>query len=108
MSEQQDSYYSYHVFFCQNQRDDGAQCCEDCHASRMRAHAKDRIKALGLNGKGKIRINQAGCLDRCAEGPVLVVYPEATWYTFVDQEDIDEIIESHLINGKKVDRLILP
>jgi (2Fe-2S) ferredoxin len=50
-------------------------------------------------------VNRAGCFDRCSEGPLLVVYPEAVWYTFVDQEDIDEIIASHLQQGKIVERL---
>jgi len=52
-------------------------------------------------------VNKAGCLDRCAGGPVAVVYPEAVWYTFVDQQDIDEIVESHLKNGRIVERLVL-
>jgi (2Fe-2S) ferredoxin len=56
--------------------------------------AKDKVKALGDRIAGKVRINSAGCLDRCAQGPVMVVYPEAVWYTYVDQEDIDEIVES--------------
>jgi (2Fe-2S) ferredoxin len=68
-------------------------------------HAKARIKEMGLNGAGKIRVQRAGCLDRCEEGPTCVVYPEGVWYTFVDEEDIDEIIDSHLVNGKAVDRL---
>ena len=58
-----------------------------------------------MNGQGKIRINQAGCLDRCEEGPVLVVYPQGTWYTFVDTQDIDDIIDQHLIGGQVVERL---
>ena len=66
-----------------------------------------RVKKLGLNGQDKVRINRAGCFDRCGEGPLLVVYPQAIWYTFVDNEDIDEIIESHLINGKVVERLVV-
>jgi (2Fe-2S) ferredoxin len=53
-------------------------------------------------------VNKAGCLDRCAAGPVAVVYPEGTWYTFVDTSDIDEIVESHLKNGQVVDRLVTP
>lgn len=68
-------------------------------------HMKKRVKKLGLNGEGKVRINRAGCFDRCGEGPLLVVYPQAIWYTFVDKEDIDEIIDSHLVNGKIVKRL---
>ena len=70
-------------------------------------HMKARVKKLGLNGEGKVRINRSGCLDRCELGPLMVVYPQAVWYTFVDNDDIDEIIESHLVNGKVVDRLVV-
>lgn len=98
-------YYQHHVFFCLNQRDEGRPCCSGQGAKAAQEHAKKRIKELGLSGEGRIRINKAGCLDRCEEGPVLVVYPEGTWYTYVDLEDIDEIIDSHLVNGKVVDRL---
>ena len=101
------SHYQYHVFFCTNQRDDGSQCCEQCGASDMRAYAKQRIKELGLAGPGQIRINTAGCMDRCGLGPVMVVYPEAVWYSYVDRADIDEIIEQHLMNGKPVERLMI-
>ena len=99
------SYFKHHVFFCTNQRDDGSQCCAASGAVAMHAHAKQRIKELKLNGAGKVRINKAGCLDRCNEGPCLVVYPEATWYTYVDQADIDEIIDQHLVGGRVVERL---
>ncbi|MFY7901820.1 MAG: (2Fe-2S) ferredoxin domain-containing protein, partial [Rubrivivax sp.] len=70
-------------------------------------HCKARVKAEGLAGPGRVRVNKAGCLDRCAGGPVAVVYPEATWYTYVDRTDIDEIIESHLKHGRVVERLLL-
>lgn len=99
------SYYKHHVFFCLNQRDDGRPCCAHHDAAAMQAYAKDRIKALGANGQGGIRVNKAGCLDRCEEGPCVVVYPEAVWYTYVDQHDIDEIVDSHLIGGRIVERL---
>lgn len=99
------SYYRHHVFFCTNQRTDGRACCQDHNARALRDHAKQRIKALGVAGAGGVRINTAGCLDRCAEGPVAVVYPEGVWYTFVDREDIDEIIDSHLVAGRVVERL---
>lgn len=102
------SYYRYHVFFCTNQREDGSQCCAQCGASALRDHLKQRTKALGLSGPGGVRVNTAGCLDRCSEGPVIVIYPEATWYTFVDREDIEEILQSHLIEGRVVERLRLP
>ncbi|MDP3222432.1 MAG: (2Fe-2S) ferredoxin domain-containing protein, partial [Rubrivivax sp.] len=64
-------------------------------------------KSLGLAGPGGVRVNKAGCLDRCAGGPVAVVYPDETWYTFVDTDDIDEIVDSHLKNGQAVQRLLL-
>lgn len=99
------TYYQKHVFFCVNQRQAGEACCNDHNAQAMRDYAKDRIRAANLDGKGKIRINNAGCLDRCSEGPVIVIYPEDIWYTYVDHEDIDEIIEEHLINGRIVERL---
>ena len=99
------SHFSHHVFFCTNQRKSDEACCANHGANDLRAYAKDKVKALGLAGEGKVRINSAGCLDRCDQGPVMVVYPEAVWYTFVDQEDIDEIVESHLQQGKIVERL---
>ena len=99
------SYYQRHVFFCLNQRDDGSACCANHNSAAMQAHAKERVKKLGLNGQGMVRINKAGCMDRCDEGPVVVVYPEAVWYTYVDAHDIDEIIDEHLVNGRVVERL---
>lgn len=98
-------YFKHHVFFCCNQRPAPDTCCNAHGASDLQTYAKERIKALGLDGKGNIRINKAGCLGRCDDGPVLVVYPDGVWYTFVDQEDIDEIIQEHLQNGRIVERL---
>ena len=99
------SYYSHHVFFCCNQRDGERTSCNPKGASGMRDYAKQRVKELGLAGSGRLRINQAGCLDRCEEGPCIVIYPEAIWYTYVDRADIDEIIEEHLRHGRVVERL---
>ena len=99
------SHYKHHVFFCCNQREPGENCCQNHQADQLRDYAKNRVKALGLAGKGKVRVNKAGCLDRCDEGPVIVVYPEEVWYTYVDKADIDEIVEEHLVNGRVVERL---
>jgi (2Fe-2S) ferredoxin len=117
------TYYDKHVFFCTNQRAPGAPkvgnplgaeapaeltqgCCNNFGSSKMRDYVKDKVKALGLSSDAHpIRINAAGCLGRCDEGPVLVVYPEGVWYTYVDESDIDEIIEEHLKNGRVVERL---
>lgn len=102
------SYYRHHVFFCTNKREDGSACCANHNAQQLRDYAKARVKALGLAGAGRVRVNNAGCLDRCELGPVMVVYPEGVWYTYVDKEDIDEIIDQHIVGGKVVDRLVLP
>lgn len=99
------SYYKHHVFFCTNCRTDGRECCEDHGAAAKRGYLKSRCKELGLTGKGGVRINTAGCLDRCEQGPVIVVYPEDTWYSYVDEEDLEEILQTHLLGGKKVKRL---
>ena len=99
------SYYQRHVFFCCNQRDKGEACCNDKGASSMRDYAKRRVKELDMAGEGKVRVNTAGCMDRCEEGPCMVVYPDAVWYTYVDQSDIDEIIDEHLKHGRVVERL---
>lgn len=99
------SYYQYHLFFCTNQRDGGKACCQDHDALAMRDYAKTRTKELKLAGAGKVRVNNAGCMDRCAQGPTLVVYPEGIWYTYKNKADIDEIIQEHLVNGRVVERL---
>lgn len=100
-------HYRKHIFFCTNDRgaDADRPSCNRCGASELRDYAKQRIKDLGQAGPGKVRVNVAGCLDRCEEGPVCVVYPDAVWYTYVDESDIDEIIESHLLADKPVERL---
>lgn len=101
------NFYRHHVFFCLNQRDNGEACCQNKGAEAAFEHMKARVKKLNLSGKGQVRINRSGCLDRCDEGPLLVVYPQAIWYTFIDNEDINEIIESHLLNDKVVERLVV-
>ncbi|MDP3082078.1 MAG: (2Fe-2S) ferredoxin domain-containing protein [Rubrivivax sp.] len=101
------SYYKHHIFFCINERRGGQACCVQHDAEGAMDHCKGLVKAAQLAGPGGVRVNRAGCLDRCAGGPVAVVYPEEVWYTYVDKQDIDEIVESHLKNGKVVERLRL-
>ena len=99
------SYYERHIFFCLNERSDGEASCSQHQAREAYQHCKARVKSQGLSGPGKVRVNNAGCLDRCEEGPCIVVYPEGVWYTYVDRKDIDEIVEEHLVNGRIVERL---
>lgn len=95
-------FYKYHLFFCTHERDDGRAFCQQHDAQSIRDYAKKRVKELKL---AKIRVNNAGCLNRCGLGPMLVVYPEGTWYQYKNKHDIDEIIESHLQNDTIVERL---
>jgi len=99
-------YFDKHVFCCQNIREpgDARGCCAEKGAVELRDYMKDKCKQLRLK---KIRINSAGCLDRCELGPVMVIYPEGIWYHYRTKEDVDKIIESHLLNGIPVEELVL-
>ena len=88
-------YYEAHVFCCTNRRPAG---------QALRDHMKNRAKALGLKN---VRINTAGCLDRCELGPTLVIYPEGIWYRVPTKEDVDEVLDTHLVKGGRVERLML-
>lgn len=102
------SHYRRHIFFCTNRREGSDRpCCAASGSEALRDHAKRRVKELGLAGPGQVRVNIAGCLDRCEEGPVAVVYPEGVWYTFVDEADVEEIVTEHLAEGRVVERLKL-
>ena len=101
------SYFQRHIFFCLNERAGGEACCARHDAQAAFDHCKARVKAAGAAGAGGVRVNRAGCLDRCSGGPVAVVYPEGVWYTYVDRHDIDEIVDSHLLRGEPVQRLRL-
>jgi len=108
MTSNSPPYYQRHIFFCLNDRKSGENACAHHNAQSGFDHCKARVKALGMSGPEQVRVNKAGCLDRCAAGPVAVVYPEGVWYTFVDTSDIDEIVDKHLKNGQVVERLLVP
>jgi len=99
-------YFETHVFCCTNVRPPGHKrgCCANGGSEKLRDYMKVRAKELGLPST---RINSAGCLDRCELGPVMVVYPEGVWYGYRTREDIDEILEGHLLGGRPVERLRL-
>ena len=85
--EEATSYYQRHIFFCLNQREGGKECCAQHQAQAAFDRCKSQAKAQGLLGAGRVRVNKAGCLDRCAGVPIAVVFPEAVWYTYVDQDN---------------------
>ena len=99
-------FYNAHVFCCTNERPPGHKrgCCKEKGADTLRNYMKARVKEEGLDG---VRVNTAGCLDRCELGPTMVVYPEGVWYTYGSKADVDEIIASHLKGGVPVSRLML-
>ncbi len=102
--------YQHHVFFCTNERDptDPKGSCVHRGSIALHAHAKEACFKAGL--KGSVRVNKAGCLDTCAQGPAVVVYgekdpPGGVWYTVNSIEDVDEVVQSHLVSGNVVERL---
>jgi (2Fe-2S) ferredoxin len=99
--------FRHHVFVCENRRDpaDPRGCCGAKGSEAIRAALKSEIERRGL--RGEVRANAAGCLDACAHGPTVVVYPEGVWYGRVSPEDVPEIVERHLVNGEPVERLRL-
>ncbi len=97
--------YQKHVFICTNQKPAPKKCCGEERGMALVNAFKDKLKEKGLNIE--IRAQKAGCLDVCAFGPALVVYPEGVFYGNVQLSDVDEIIESHLINNQKVERLVI-
>ena len=99
-------FYETHVFCCVNQRPAGhpRSCCADRGGKELQGYMKARAKELGIKN---IRINSSGCMERCELGATLVVYPEGVWYTYDSREDVDEILARHILNGEKVERLVL-
>jgi (2Fe-2S) ferredoxin len=97
--------YNKHIFICENKRPEGHPrgCCSEKGSVEIREYFKLRVKELGLNSE--VRANAAGCLDACEFGVSVVVYPEQIWYGAVTKNDVDEIIQSHIINNNPVERL---
>lgn len=98
--------FEKHVFICTNQRKEGERksCGEECGMELVKTFKKV-LKEKGL--KGSIRAQRAGCLDACDYGPSMVVYPEGIFYGGVKTEDVNEIVDEHLISNRPVKRLII-
>ncbi len=99
--------FRHHVFVCENVRpaDDPRGSCGPKGSGAIREALKAELKRRGL--KGTVRANSAGCLDACAHGPSIVVYPEGVWYGHVTVADVPEIVEAHLVGGRPVERLLV-
>ena len=100
--------FERHIFICTNQRPEGHPrgCCSPSGEGELHRLFKMKLAQRGI--KGTVRANKSGCLDQCEIGPTVVVYPEAVWYGHVTPEDVDEIIDSHIIGGRPVERLVIP
>jgi (2Fe-2S) ferredoxin len=99
-------FYRAHIFCCTNRRPAGHPrgCCAERGSEELRDYMKDQAKKLGLKD---VRVNMAGCLDRCELGPCIVIYPEGVWYSVRDKADIDEVLNVHVKQGGRVHRLML-
>ena len=99
-------YYEAHVFCCINRRPAGHPrgCCAERGGEELRDHMKSKARELGIKN---VRINASGCLDRCELGPTMVIYPEGVWYAVATKADVDEVLQKHLVEGVRVDRLML-
>lgn len=108
LSQDPTLYFRLHVFICTNRRPDGHRrgSCAASGSEKLRDYLKARAKEVGIEASG-VRINSAGCLDRCELGPVMVIYPEGVWYAFHTFEDLDEILNTHIVKGGRVERLML-
>lgn len=101
------SGFERHIFICTNKRPVGNPrgCCDPEGLGELQLAFKRKLAEKGL--KSSVRANKAGCLDQCEHGPNVVVYPEGVWYGNVNFEDVAEIVESHIINGVPVARLVM-
>lgn len=98
-------YYDKHIFICINQRDENSrQSCGNCGSEELAKNMKKKCKSAAIKN---IRVNTSSCLNRCEQGPVMVIYPEGIWYNFNNEADIDKIVNKHILQNKIVEELIL-
>ena len=102
------THYIKHIFLCVNKKSFGRQCCAKTGGEEFFDHMKSKLLEHGLHGPGKIRVSKSACLGRCSSGPCIVIYPEGVWYNYATMADVDEIIDSHIIAGDTVERLLIP
>lgn len=106
MVETTGQFYAAHMFVCCNRRPDGHPrgSCAAKGSEALRDYMKRRAKAMGLQ---RVRVNMAGCLDRCELGPCMVIYPEGIWYKVETEADVDHVLEDHVRDGGRAEALLL-
>ena len=87
-----------HVLIC------GGTGCTSSGSKTLQAAFEANIKACGL--EEEVKLVQTGCFGLCALGPVVIVYPDGTFYSRVTEENVKEIVEEHLLKGRVVERLV--
>ncbi len=98
--------FKKHLFICTNHRENDPQSsCRIKGGLEIQQCFKDKLKKLGL--AHEVRANQSGCLDACAKGPTMVIYPKGLWYGPIKIEDVDEIIEKSIVGDTVIERLVL-
>jgi len=100
--------FQKHIFVCANQREAGHPrgSCDPTGEAELQKVFKKKLAERGIRGD-IVRANKSGCLEQCEHGPTVVVYPDAVWYGGVREADVDEIVESHILGGQPVARLVL-
>lgn len=100
--------YQRHIFVCTNERppENPTGCCASKGGNQVRLALKEEIKRRKL--KPYVRACTSSCLSNCSNGVTVVIYPEAVWYGRVTLQDVDEIIERHVMRGEVVERLLIP
>ncbi|MBQ2875446.1 MAG: 4Fe-4S binding protein [Clostridia bacterium] len=87
-----------HVLVC------GGTGCTSSGSQSVQAAFLENIEAYGL--QDEVKLVQTGCFGLCALGPVVIIYPDGTFYSRVTPEDVKEIVEEHLLKGRVVERLV--
>jgi (2Fe-2S) ferredoxin len=98
-------YYDHHIFFCCNERPEGEKSCGNSGAGAIYKHAKDKVKSMAL--PEKVRVNKAGCMGRCDQGPSFVIYPEGLWYHYDTEADVDEILEAFFLRKETAQKFLI-
>lgn len=98
--------YDYHVFVCANQKAEGKKCCGEKFGLDAVKILRDKIK--NHDSASRIRIQRAGCLDVCGNGPAMVVYPDGCFYGNLNEESLEKIAESHLLGNQSLSEFMIP